>query len=278
MPSFEDSAGRSQSALAIFDRVLSVLKAERAGLITDIDGTISYLAASPAAARVSQPLRSHLAALAARLTLVAIVSGRSCADSRALIGLDGLVYVGNHGLEMFTRNGLVVQSEARVYRHQIAALLEELRPVCRRLAGVIVEDKGATASVHYRLVERAEEARKTLLEAIHNSPLAAGLSITEGKMVIEVRPPVQVNKGTAVRNLIEEYSLIGVAYLGDDLTDVDAFETLASLDSRSACRCLSIAVAGPETPERVRSVANLHLDGVSEVEHMLGLLARALTP
>lgn len=257
--------------------VLSLLREERSGLIADIDGTLSPLAPTPAAASVSPSCRQHLSRLAGRLALVAIVSGRSATDSKRLVDVEGLVYVGNHGLEMLTDVGVLLHPEARPFRRQIAALLEELETLCAEIPGVIVEDKGVTASIHYRLAGNVTETRRRLLAAVRESPSARGLWITEGKMVIEIRPPLCANKGTAVRELADRFALQGVVYLGDDRTDLDAFNVLAGLRNEGRLQSLSIAVVGPETPPEVRRGADYCLDGVPGVEQLLSALAAALT-
>lgn len=258
--------------------VLSVLREGRAGLMADIDGTISPLAPTPDAASVSPSCRRHLSQLAGRLALVAIISGRSAADSQRLVGATDLVYVGNHGLESLADSELTLHHEARPYRCQIAALLRDLETFCAEAPGVLIEDKGITASIHYRLAANPTEIRLRLLAALAGSPLAQGLWITEGKKVIEIRPPVRADKGTALCALIDRYALQSAVYIGDDLTDLDAFNALARLRSERLFRSRSIAVVGTETPDEIRHTADLCLNGVPEVEQLLSELVGALTP
>lgn len=258
--------------------VLSALREGRAGLIADIDGTISPLAPTPDAASVSPSCRRHLSQLAGRLALVAIISGRSAADSQRLVGATDLVYVGNHGLESLIDSELTLHHEARPYRCQIAALLHDLETFCAEAPGVLIEDKGITASIHYRLAANPTETRLRLLAVVAGSPSAQGLWITEGKRVIEIRPPVLANKGTALCALIDRYALQSAVYIGDDLTDLDAFNALARLRSERLFRSRSIAVVGTETPDEIRHTADLCLNGVPEVEQLLSELVAALTP
>lgn len=272
----EEGRSLSRQAMTALPHALSILKATRSGLITDIDGTISPLAPSPDLARVSPICAHHLRALAAQLALVAVVSGRSAVDSQALVNIDGLVYVGNHGLEQLNQGTVEYVPEAEAYRSRVAAVVADLREMASQLKGTVLEDKGVTASIHYRQVDPSQGAREKLLRTIHQSPSAAGLWITEGKKVIEIRPPLRVDKGMAVRDLVDRYSLEGVVYLGDDMTDVDAFKALNSLRRDGSHQCLSIAVVGAETPGQVLHTADLAIEGVNAVEELLGQLVKSL--
>ena len=243
-----------------------------AGLITDIDGTISPTAPTPEEAELSSVCRSALETLCSRLALVAAVSGRDAMKAREMVGLDGMVYVGNHGLERWQDGGIRVHEQAEQYVPMVQETVEALR---RGLdaPGLIVEDKGVTASVHYRLAQNPDQARETILSFLAAVSSAGGLRITEGKMVVEIRPPVAINKGTSLERLVDEGSLRGIIYIGDDATDVDAFRSLHALSSAGHCRGLALGVVGAETPPEVEQEADFTLRGVSEVEELLRSLA-----
>jgi trehalose 6-phosphate phosphatase len=218
---------------------MDVLSLAPAGLITDIDGTISPIAPTPEEAQVSSACRDALETLCSRMALVAAVSGRDALKARGMVGLEGMVYVGNHGLERWQDGGILIHEEARQYVPVVREVVEALG---RGLdaPGLIVEDKGVTASVHYRLSSNPEETRAAILAFLDSAPAARGLLITEGKLVVEVRPPVAVNKGTSLERLVAETGLNGVIYIGDDVTDVDAFRAVHSLSSRGRCRGLAL--------------------------------------
>ncbi len=252
--------------------IRAALSVEPAGLITDIDGTISPTAPTPEEAALSPVCRAALEALCSRLALVAAVSGRDALKAREMVGLDGMVYVGNHGLERWQDGGIRIADEARQYVPVVREVVEALR---RGLdaPGLIVEDKGVTASVHYRLSPNPDEARETILSFLVGVPSASDLRITEGKMVVEIRPPVEINKGTSLERLVEEAGLRGVIYIGDDATDVDAFRSVHALSSAGRCRGLALGVVGAETPAEVEQEADFTLQGVPEVEELLRSLA-----
>ncbi len=243
-----------------------------AGLITDIDGTISPTAPTPEEAALSPVCRAALETLCSRLALVAAVSGRDALKAREMVGLDGMVYVGNHGLERWQDGGIRIADEASQYVPVVREVVEALR---RGLdaPGLIVEDKGITASVHYRLSPSPDEAREAILSFLAALPSARDLRVTEGKKVVEIRPPVAINKGTSLEQLVEQGGLRGVIYIGDDATDVDAFRSIHALSSAGRCRGLALGVVGAETPSEVEREADFTLRGVPEVEELLRSLA-----
>ena len=260
------------NALHHLSEVMDVLAIAPAGLVTDIDGTISPTAPTPEEAFVSPACRDALEALCSRLALVAAVSGRDAAKAREMVGLGGMVYVGNHGLERWQDGEVQVAEEVRQYVPMVRKVVEALGRGLRA-PGVLVEDKGVTASVHYRLSPDQAAAREAILGYLAEAPEARGLLITEGKLVVELRPPVAINKGTSLERLAAGSGLRGVIYIGDDVTDVDAFRSLHGLVSGGACRGLALGVVGAETPPEIARESDLVLSGVREVEELLRRLA-----
>jgi trehalose 6-phosphate phosphatase len=252
-----------------------VLAHEPAGLLSDIDGTLSEIAPTPDAATVSPAIRESLRRLHDRLALVAAVSGRAVASGSTLVGLPDLLYIGNHGMErlengVWSPHPLAVGATERVD----AALAE----IGAALAGddaswLLLEPKGLTGTVHYRLAPDHAAARTRLLPVVTDAAARQGLRVTEGRAILELRPPVAVNKGSAVAALITERGLRGAIFLGDDLTDVDAFHALHDARDRDGIATLAIGVLGPETPEAVRAAADATVDGVSGVAALLAALA-----
>lgn len=243
---------------------------QKVGVFTDIDGTLAPIVPTPDLAEVPVGLRGLLRELHGRCRVVAGVSGRSASDALGLVGLEELVYHGNHGFEVL-RNGVVeVVPEAKPYAAAIEELerraREELEPL-----GAFIEEKGITASVHYRNV--APEAGERCVEFVRGEGARLGLSITVGRGVVEARPPVQVDKGTAVRRLIEEYEPRRAVFLGDDTTDLDAFRALEALRDEGALEeILRIGVASAEGPPEITSEADIVVDGVEGVEAALRTL------
>ncbi|MBI2906989.1 MAG: trehalose-phosphatase [Chloroflexi bacterium] len=258
------------------DEVEALLARCPFGLITDVDGTISEIAPSPAEARVSPRCREALARLVDKLAVVAAISGRPALEAREMVGVEGMVYLGNHGLEWVNEIGkLEFSPRAEEYRDQVKLALREISNV-ECCPGVLLEDKGLTGAVHYRMASDPEDARRDILISIALSPSASGLRITQGRKVIELRPPIDLNKGFAVEWLMREHGLSGAIYVGDDLTDVDAFGALHAL-SRGAFRGLALAVASGESPLPLLENADYVLEGVSEVERFLEWLAEKLS-
>ena len=238
-----------------------------------MDGTIAPITDTPEETVVSPRCRSALSALVPRLALVAVLTGRAAATVRDMVDVSGAVYRGNHGLETWRDGRLEVREEAQQHAAAIHAISERMR-LSLYTPGLLVEDKGVSASFHYRLSPDPERARASILEALARSPEAGRMVVTEGKLVVELRPPVRVDKGTSLRELAEEHGLRGVVCLGDDTTDVDAFIALHALTAGWACDGLAIGVLGDNTPEAVLREADLVARGVEEVEQILEYLAR----
>jgi trehalose-phosphatase len=196
-------------------------------LLLDFDGTLAVIAESPGLVRLPATTRAILEGLSRRADCtVGIVSGRSLADVRERIGIDGLIYAGNHGLEIDGRGLRFDEATAIDHKGDIARAVDVLAARLGHIDGVMVEPKGLTASIHYRTArpaDRDEVERVVRTTILREHP---DLVVTPGKMVWEVRPRVGWNKGTAVRWIRERLGL-GRAltfYIGDDRTDEDAFE------------------------------------------------------
>ena len=255
--------------LANLSEAWVVLSRVPAGLITDVDGTLSPIVDQPERSGVDPEVPDLLSRLAARLALVAAVSGRPMDQLTSMLPVDSMVYVGNHGLEWREGGRSTVVKEAQPY---LPAMAETMRCLRERLRepGLLVEDKGPTGSVHYRLHPNPAEARETILRTIGRCPSARGLRWSDGRMVVNLMPPVQADKGTAVETLVHRWGLRGAIYLGDDVTDVDAFRALRSLRQSGECSTLGIAVASPEAPAELYLEADYRLDGVDAVVAFLG--------
>ncbi len=263
--------GDSRVSADLVARVLAVVGSGRSGLVTDIDGTISPIVAQPEDAAVLPRAREALLGLRDVLTLVAIVTGRSVADARQMVGIDGLTYVGNHGLETFSDGHVELVSEARPWEPRVAAVLDQvaLHLPAELRTGVIIENKGATASLHYRLAPDPQLTRTGLLEILGRWAVTSGLRVEEGRRVINLLPPLTASKGSAVTWLVRHLGLEGIVYLGDDVTDTHAFRALDSLRRAASVRTLTIAVVGPETPSSVRLLADASVPSPPAVEELL---------
>ena len=227
---------------------------ERAAVILDVDGTLAPIVERPEEAAVPDETRSELARLAESYGLVACVSGRPAADARRLVGLEEVEYIGVHGLED--------DPEARRFSSQLDAFAE-------RIAWPwTVENKGGvTLSFHYR--EAAEAAGARYAEDVASAAEAAGLVSHRGRKVVEVRPPVAVDKGTAVRRLLDRRPITRALYAGDDTTDLDAFRGLEEAELDVA---LKVSVASREMNPALLTRADLVVDGPGELLTLLRTL------
>jgi trehalose 6-phosphate phosphatase len=250
-------------------------------IATDIDGTISEIAATPQAATVNALARQSLAQLADALDLVAAVTGRAAQDGEQLVNLPKLLYIGNHGLERRRSGQTEIDDGARSSVEAIRTALEEIRGEIEsegRAAGHVFENKLLSASIHYRLVDDPDEAGRRLRSIALRVAERRNLQVSEGRFVVEIRPKLTVNKGTAVEDLIRQERLHGMVFLGDDLTDVDAFRVVRRLTAEGTVEGCVIAVASPEVHQTVLNEADGVVSGVPEAAELLSDLAGSFTP
>jgi trehalose 6-phosphate phosphatase len=219
----------------------------RSAILLDVDGTLAPIAPRPEDAQVPPETRVEVTRLAGRYGLVACVSGRTGEDAGRMVGVDGVLYVGAHGLEL--------EPEAERWSDRIRAFAD----------GVDwpVEDKGLTVSFHYREAGD-EEAALEYLEGVADRARAAGLVPRFGRKVLELRPPIDADKGTAVRRLLAERGLERALYAGDDSTDLDAFRALDGLEL-----AVRVAVSSDEAPTQLVDEADLVVESPRELVGVL---------
>jgi trehalose 6-phosphate phosphatase len=242
-----------------------------AAIFTDIDGVLAPIVPTPDMSEVPEELRELLRRLAESYCVVAGVSGRAARDAARLVGLEELVYYGNHGFEVLRGDDLEIVPEAAPYEEKVGELenraREELAPL-----GAFVEEKGITASVHYRNV--SPEVGERCRALVEREGERLGLRTTAGRGVVEARPPIRADKGTAVRKLVEEYEPEKALFIGDDTTDLDAFRELEKLRAEGVLSAtLRVGVKSDEGPAEIVSEADLVVDGVEGVEELLRVLA-----
>jgi trehalose 6-phosphate phosphatase len=231
------------------DDRLGLLRSEpdRAAVLLDVDGTLAPIVARPELAAVPEDARAEVRRLAGRYALVACVSGRTSEDAARLVGVDGVVYVGVHGLEL--------APEAARWREALRPFAAEDWPW--------LEDKGLTVALHWREAPDPEAAEQRL-RLVAARAEKAGLEARWGRKVLELRPPVAADKGTAVRFLLEERGLRRALYAGDDTTDLDAFRGLDGLEVG-----VRVAVASPESPPPLRDAADVVVASPVELVELL---------
>ena len=235
-------------------------------IVTDIDGTISNIAPTPDEAVVTDSMRKELVKLKEKFRLVAVISGRSALNASEMVGLEGLLYVGNHGLEFLKDGQLFMYPEVEKYLPKIKKTGKKLKEgdlSC--INGLIFEDKEICFSIHYRLCNPSENVREKILNILENDPECKNLKISEGRCLVELKPPVGCDKGTILNNIIEQYNLEKIIYLGDDVTDTDAFKRLKELEKRETIRGVSVLVLSNEIPTYVKKSSSFFVNGVDEV-------------
>jgi trehalose 6-phosphate phosphatase len=223
----------------------------RAGLFLDVDGVLAPIVQRPEDARVPQETRAALRRLNERYALVACISGRSGDVAGQIVGVPGLTYVGNHGLEL--------EPESAEWTGHLREFLS------RTDWPHYVEDKGLTAALHYRDVAD-EAAARAQLERIAASARDAGFVARFGRKVLEIVPPLRADKGTAIRTLLDRDGLRRALAAGDDTTDLDAFRALDGLEL-----AVRVAVVSAEGPAELKEAADVVVSSPAE---FLALLER----
>ena len=237
----------------------------------DLDGTISELVPEPDQARISSRVAGTLRDLHSKLALLAIVTGRPVQQALSIVGLDQLVYVGNHGLETLEKGRTRLADEAQAFGPALQRLLTALQeePPSK---GLILEDKGASFAIHYRSAPEPEKTRADVLAAIDRLA-GSRVRILMGKAVINVLPPVNLSKGTAVVSLANDHDLSAAILIGDDVTDIDSFRAARYLAADPGFESISVAVMGAGAPQELEEEADFTLSSVAEVEKFLAWLA-----
>jgi trehalose 6-phosphate phosphatase len=238
-------------------------------IMLDVDGTLAPIAPRPEDVAVPRETRRVVAALASRPGVhIALVSGRAAADARRVVSVGNMWVIGNHGLEVMGPEGEVeVAAEAEAFRAPMAQASRKIASSLTHVAGVQLEDKVWTLSVHYRRADPAVVPRlRASLDAVAQQ---FGLRLSEGKKVYELRPPVEHHKGTAVLALARRLGATvpgaSVIFAGDDQTDEDAFRMLRA----ESPEAVTVRVANDD----VATAAEFRLPDPEAVRRFLEYLA-----
>jgi trehalose-phosphatase len=237
-----------------------IYRAKRVFFFLDFDGTLTPLVSLPSSAVCPPEVKALLERLRdlPKVSL-AIVSGRSLKDIRKRLGIAGIFYVGNHGLEIQEASGASRGQISLHQREELASLLLILQESIGKIPGLLFEDKGSILAVHYRnsppgledlILARLEEATK---------PWAGRWRIAQGKKVLEIQPDMDFSKGRAIEEILAATGedLLPI-FVGDDRTDEDGFKLIKN-------QGISIRVGSPETS----SEAEYYLHDPSEVQEFL---------
>jgi len=261
-------AGTAHHPLPLFENTQVILQrvthSHRIALLLDFDGTISEIVPRPEDAEIAPQIRPTLMALASRRDFnVAVVSGRALADVRARTGIENVIYVGNHGLEIEAGSTRFREPHAESLRRELRSLSLQLKLALAETDGLELEDKGLTLSVHYR---RVPDQLHHWVRAVTNGAAARSRSFQcrEGNMVLEIKPQINWNKAYAAKWILREVlpSSALAIYIGGDVTDEDAFAALPE--------GITIRVGEPGD-----SRAQYHLPDVAAVGQFLQWLTQA---
>ena len=242
-------------------------QAARVLLLLDYDGTLTQIAPRPELATLPPETRQAVSRLHRRERYaVGLVSGRGLDDLMGMVDLPGLIYAGNHGLEIRGPGRDFIHPAAAQWRPELDKLLNALRENLAGYAGVLVEGKGLTLSVHYRLTppELRPPLQAVFEETVAAAQAAGQVRVTRGKEVLEVRPAVDWDKGKAIIRIAADFPPGTLpVFFGDDLTDEDGFAAVHQLNG------ISVLVG----PARQPTCAMYRVDSPREVTQTLTLLA-----
>lgn len=251
-----------------------LLKEQPFGILTDIDGTLSAIAPRPEDAYIPDHVREVLVALSQAGVKIGLITGRPLPEAQKRVGLEDAVYAGNHGLDMWFDGRTESAPGVPKYVGQAQAVVAYLERL--PLPGVRIENKGPIIALHYRLSPDPEASRKAILSAVAATPAGGIFRLHEGKKIVELRPPLPVNKGTAAETMVRRLHLRSAICMGDDMTDVDMFDAVGRLRQERRLQGARIAVDAGETPEAVFQAADYRVQGVEGVERLLEGLLREL--
>jgi trehalose 6-phosphate phosphatase len=243
-----------------------------AAVLFDIDGTLAPIVRHASDAHIPEDARRALIGIAKRYAIVGCISGRSAEVARQIVGIGSIAYVGNHGAELLGPGAAGVVLDRRVAAHAehvrsvaMAANTETVQRLRVRL-----EDKGPVIAFHWRGAPD-EEAAVAAVAEIERAAHAAGLATHRGRKVLEIRPPVPIDKGRGVALVLGRRRPATGLYAGDDTTDIDAFHGLRELVGEGA---VCVAVASEEAPPELLREADVVVDGPVGVRDLLEELLR----
>ena len=266
-----DTNGRKRA-----EELIEPLRADprRCALVLDVDGTLAPIVPTPEQARVPERTRALLESLAQRYGLIAGVSGRQAIDARRTVGIDSIAYSGNHGFEYLAPGsdeiaiepGVAEQAQ-RVREFATSRFSDELES-----AGVRFEDKESICAFHWRGAPDETGARARL-EQVAVEARKLELAVHWGRKVLEIRPDVEIDKGSAVESVLRHADAALALYAGDDTTDLDAFRKLRELCREGALeRAVCVGVLSDEGPAEIADEADLTVDGPKGMADLLASL------
>ena len=261
---------------ALLPQALAPLRAdpESSAILLDIDGTLAPIVEHAGDANVPEGTRHLLIAVARRYGLVACVSGRRAKEARAMVSIGTISYIGSHGAELLRAGWTepVLDPVVEDWARRIQDFGRETDTPDLRRSRVRVEDKGAIVAFHWRGAPD-EDAARAAIDAIAARAEKAGLRTHWGRKVLEVRPPVRIDKGAGVTAFLNGAKLSAALYVGDDATDVDAFRALDQLAQEGQIEhAIRVGVLSEEGPSEIAEEADVTVEGTEGVRDLLAML------
>jgi trehalose 6-phosphate phosphatase len=261
---------------ATLDALLRPLREDPANsaVLLDVDGVLAPIVQHPDDAHMPETTRRPLIDVAKRYGVVACVSGRRASDARRIVALGSIAYLGSHGSEVLLPGSTAPTLDRelqgwteRVQRFASSSYDDELKRLRVRL-----EDKEAIAALHWRGVPD-EEAAEAAVRAVTEQAQEAGFTVHWGKKVVEIRPPVRIDKGAGIVHLLRDRELAAAVYVGDDMTDIDAFAGLDELrEAGRVAHTAKVGVRSDEGPPELEQSADAMVEGTDGVRDLLRAL------
>jgi trehalose 6-phosphate phosphatase len=247
---------------------------KRSAVLLDVDGVLAPIVAQPDDAHMPETTRRPLIEVAKRYGTVACVSGRRASDARRIVSLGSIAYLGSHGSEVLMPGSIapVLDSELQSWTRRVQAFAHDAYGEKLRRLRVRLEDKEAIAALHWRGVPD-EDGAQAAIEDVADAAERAGYTTHWGRKVLEIRPPVRIDKGAGIIAMLRDMELNAAVYVGDDLTDLDAFRGLTQLVEMERLQtAIRVGVLSDEGPSALRDAADHMVDGTNGVRDLLRAL------
>jgi trehalose 6-phosphate phosphatase len=264
------------SDAATLEELLQPLRdaSERSAVLLDVDGVLAPIVAQPDDAHMPETTRRPLIEVAKRYGVVACVSGRRASDARRIVALGSIAYLGSHGSEILRPGAIApeLDRELQAWTRRVQAFAHEAFGEKLRRLRVRLEDKEAIAALHWRGTPDEEEALAAV-EDVAEAAEKAGFVAHWGRKVLEIRPPVRIDKGAGIVSLLKDTDLAAAVYVGDDVTDLDAFRGLTELQELGRLGyALRVGVHSDESPSALAEEADTLVEGPEGVRDLLRAL------
>jgi trehalose 6-phosphate phosphatase len=247
----------------------------RSAILLDVDGVLAPIVQHPDDAHMPETTRRPLIDVAKRYGVVACVSGRRASDARRIVSLGSIAYLGSHGSEVLRPGSIQpeMDGELQAWTRRVQKFARDAFDDERlRRLRVRLEDKEAIAALHWRGVPDEEDAEAAVRD-VAEAAESAGFTTHWGRKVLEIRPPVRIDKGAGIVKLLRDTELAAALYVGDDVTDLDAFHGLTELVERGSLgRAVRVGVRSDEGPSTLQEEADWMVEGTDGVRDLLQAL------